>query len=323
MVANVENMFSANGERPWHGIGTIISDNGAVSGDAIRLAGLDWNVELFPAQAIVDGQTVTAPDRFVTVRRDNNKALGVVGSRYTPLQNAQAFEFCDGVLAEAGAKYETAGSLGNGEKIWVMAQLPGQITVKGNDPADKFLLLTNTHDGSGAVMMTLTAVRVVCQNTLNIALRGSRNVFSIRHTASITNKIQLARQALGIAAKTYEEIGGFLNQLANINLDSTQVHNLAKIGFGYTPEVEEKDIPTRSRNNIITLEQLFTNGIGNDIPGVRGTAYALLNAATEYDSFHSGVRGADNATERRLEKVWYGIDTVQNRIAAPLLALAA
>ena len=169
MPANIDKMMWV-GEKPWHGEGTKL-ENVATSAEAIEAAGLDWKVEkrgLYFAQT--DGTTQLIPGKYATVRTDNQVALGIVGKVYTPLQNKEAFSFFDSIVGVKEAMYHTAGSLGKGERVWILAKLPGYIKVTEDDVVEKYLLLANSHDGSSAVEMLFTPVRVVCQNTLNLAI---------------------------------------------------------------------------------------------------------------------------------------------------------
>ena len=171
------NLNEANGktsmmyvnEVPWHKLGTKL-ENPATAAEAIQAAGLDFNV-------VKKTLTTTAPDlpvvgHYATVRTDNLQVLGVVGSRYEPIQNRDAFTTFDELVGEGEAIYHTAGVLGKGERIWILAKLPDYIRVNGDDLVEKFLLLTNSHDGSGPVRVKLTPIRVVCENTLTVALDG-------------------------------------------------------------------------------------------------------------------------------------------------------
>ena len=177
------------GEVPWHRLGTKL-DQPATAREAITAAGLDYRVELKPLKTD-DGNDV--PTRKATVRTDTNQVLGVVGNGYVPVQNFQAFGFLDAVVADGGLRYHTAGALGRGEKIWMLAKLPGQIQVKNSaDIVDKFLLLSNAHDGSAALRVYFTPIRVVCQNTLSLAERRSQG-----QGVSILHKGDLAAEDQG------------------------------------------------------------------------------------------------------------------------------
>lgn len=147
------------GETPWHGLGTRL-DNPATAAEAIVAAALDFSVDL---EAITTTDGVPVPQRKAVMRADSGDVLGVVGNSYIPIQNAEAFAFLDSVVAEGEVRYHTAGALGKGERIWMLAKLPGHIRIKNSDDVtDKYLLLSNSHDGSAALRVFFTPIRVVC-----------------------------------------------------------------------------------------------------------------------------------------------------------------
>lgn len=176
MSANVESMFYAGREKPWHGLGTQVEE-APTSADALRLAGLDWTVQRKPIQ-VCGGRKVD--NFFANVRSSDGAVLGVVSDRYQVVQNAEAFAFTDALIGGEGqVHYETAGSLMGGRKIWLLAKLPDTEIV--GDKTEPYLCFSNTHDGSGAIRVCMTPIRVVCNNTLNIALNAMSDM--VGHTA--------------------------------------------------------------------------------------------------------------------------------------------
>jgi len=183
-------------EKAWHGLGQIVKDY-PTSGEAIQYAGLDYEVAKSPlftkgsgiienAGDIEIGSTeLEVPDYFANIRTDNNTVLGVVGKDYHIVQNREAFSFFDAIVGGSeGILYETAGALGNGERIFITAKLPDYIRVgNGDDVTEKYIFLTTSHDGSGSITAAFTPIRIVCQNTLNASLGSMSNVVRIRHTA--------------------------------------------------------------------------------------------------------------------------------------------
>jgi len=204
------------------------------------------------------------------------------------------------VVGEGLAMYHTAGSLCEGSKVWLLAKLPNDIKVKGNDIVEKFLLLSTTHDGTGTLKMFFTPVRVVCNNTLTMALQGRNDGFSLRHTASVEGKLVQAREALGFAVQTYNKIELKLNWLADQKFTDLQMDQLVKT---LCPSDSETDLATKTVNNRETIKTLFANGIGIDASN-RGTAWAAFNAVTEYADHHKTVRGNDPSN--RLNSIWFG-----------------
>ena len=166
MAANVESMFYVR-EVPWHGLGTMVQE-APTSADALRLAGLDWEVKQRSIQ-VCGGAKI---ENFkANVRSTDGKVLGVVSDRYQIVQNTEAFSFTD-ELVGGDVRYETAGSLQDGRKIWLLAKMPTRKVI--DDEVEPYLCFSNTHDGSGAIRVCMTPIRVVCNNTLNLALNTAR-----------------------------------------------------------------------------------------------------------------------------------------------------
>lgn len=173
MAANVESMFYVR-QAPWHGLGVRV-EAAPSSEEALRLSGLDWQVVQQPIMTTGD---IPIPGYKANLRDTDHQVLGVVTDRYRVVQNAEAFAFTDALLGE-GVKYETAGSLQNGRKIWLLAKLPDKYIIEG-DQVEPYLVFSNSHDGSGSIKVAMTPVRVVCQNTLNLALASAKRVWSMR-----------------------------------------------------------------------------------------------------------------------------------------------
>lgn len=172
MAANVETMFYTR-EKPWHGLGTGVA-KAPSSADALRLAGLDWKVMQEPIYTDA-GRKI--PGYKANVRDTDRRVLGVVTDRYKVIQNREAFDFTDALLG-SGVRYETAGTLQEGRKVWLLARLPHEYIISG-ERISPYLVFSNTHDGSGAVRVAVTPIRVVCNNTLNLALRTAKRGWSI------------------------------------------------------------------------------------------------------------------------------------------------
>lgn len=188
-LTHVETMFDAR-RTPWDGLGKRIA--GAVtSRDAIRLAGLDWNV--VPTDIVSEATGLKIPGYKANVRDIDNKTLGIVTERYKIVQNEEAFSFTDALLGE-GVRYETAGALQSGKKVWMLARLEGRMIT--DEKIDPFLVFTNSHDGKGSVRVAITPVRVWCQNTLNLALKEAERQWVCKHTGRIDEKLVEAKYTL-------------------------------------------------------------------------------------------------------------------------------
>jgi len=290
------------GEPPWHGLGQRLEAPAAAE-EAIAAAGLDYEVSLTPI-ATYDGLTV--PGRKAVVRYDNQSVLGVVSDRYVPVQNREAFGFLDAVVADGGLRYYTAGALGQGEKVFLLAKLPTTIRVKGSDDlVDKFLLLSNSHDGSSALRVLFTPIRVVCQNTLSAALRqGNGEGVSILHKGDLGSKIRAARRVLGLAERFYDQAAEKMDRLASVYPTPAELGSYFEELF---PDPGEGQRNTRAVHTREELHRLFEHGIGHDLPAIRQTLWAAYNAVTEYVD-HRAYRGKTEAerASNRLKSVWWG-----------------
>lgn len=290
------------GEVPWHGLGTRLAAP-ATAREAIEAANLDYLVTL-TGLATTDG--VPVPSRKAVVRTDTDEVLGVVGNSYVPVQNREAFAFLDSIAADGSLRYHTAGALRKGERVWLLAKLPGRIRVRSSeDVSEKYLLLSNSHDGSSALRVFFTSIRVVCANTLTMADREGRGEgVGIRHRGDLPSKIRQAREVLGVAARYFDDLEGQFDVLARHYPSHAQVS--AYFNALYPDPVEGN--PARSRNVRDELFRLFEGGKGQDIPEIKSTSWAMFNALTEYVDHHRPTR-ARSEPERaanRLDSSWFG-----------------
>ena len=296
MSANVNSMFYY-GEVPWHGLGTPV-DHAATSDEAIIASGLDWPVD---AQELVTTHGLQVLTHRATVRRDTNTVLGVVGSRYEVLQNRAAFDFFDGVVGQKAAIYHTAGSLGQGEKVWILAKLPGEIVVGKDDVTEKFLLLLNSHDSSWRVRMFFTPIRVVCQNTAQAAIRGFNSKTDLgvgfKHMGSMESKLTTAQQALSIMNGYYNEYAELATVLSTRQLSEEVVTDITNVVFPSTS--------SRAKNVKQQVRHLFESEKNNTL-GISGTAWALYNAFVEWADYVRRVPNLEKNPTKRLESVWLG-----------------
>jgi phage/plasmid-like protein (TIGR03299 family) len=311
MSAEVEAMMYA-GEVPWHGLGTAIPME-VTSEEAIKLAGLDWEVETAPI--ISNDQKRTAVEDWrITRRITDNAVLGVVKKNFTPIQNRDAFKMFDAVNGRKEAIYHTAGSLRGGSKVWILAKLPEVIEVgKGvsasPDEVQQYLLLSNSHDGTLPLQMLFTPVRVVCSNTLSLALHrlGDDDELqktvprvTIRHTRNADRAMKEASKVMGRALAYYKQFGDFAGFLHSRQVNQQQVDNI--IGLAFPPNKKKIVTPTVLQHRL-GVENLFTEGAGHD--KIAGSAWALLNAFAEYADHSYSLRSA-KAPEDRSYSIWMG-----------------
>jgi phage/plasmid-like protein (TIGR03299 family) len=291
-------MFYA-GEVPWHRLGTKV-EGLLTSNEALEAAHLDWNVnfgEIYTNMDL-DGNHNLIDKWRRTYRDDNDATLGIVGSRYTILQNYEAFDFMDELLGEIGAFYETAGSLKGGKSIWLMVRLPDHITVADGDELVPYLVLKNSHDGSGAVTIAAVMIRVVCANTLAMALGGNSNKFKIRHTASMHNRVEQAREAIRLVNENMVTYSDTFRDMLNLELTEEMFEE-------YILEVTGVDIEkSRGKNIYDTIESLYLNEETNQTGDMSGTLWAAYNAVTYWTDHERGLnqfgRRKDNADEAAL-----------------------
>jgi len=307
MPANVETMYSAV-DTPWHRIGTV-TDKAVNSEQAISHAGLDWTVSTRPIVTFdraneTEGNFIDIPDTFATVRDSDDTVLGVVGDRYKVVQNKECFNFLDTVVDDSEATYETAGSLNNGKIVWMMLNLGKEIKVD-EDVTVPYLLMVNSHDGSTSVRGLPTPIRVVCSNTLRLALSSNAyKGFSFRHTQNVDGRIQQARTLLNLS---YEYVDGFQEEMEKL-LDTTVtddmfydvLENLMPLPMAKENNASQVSRVNQQRSSIEKLwyEPEFANQ--------QGTAWSLLNAVSNYEQWQSHLRGETSRDER------IAIKTVQN-----------
>ncbi len=216
MPANVETMFYVR-EAPWHGLGVRV-ESALNSEDALVMSGLNWNVIQRP---IMTTSYTPIPGYKANIRDTDNRVLGVVTDRYRVVQNAEAFAFTDALLGE-GVRYETAGSLQDGKKIWILAKLPDKYIIEG-DQIDPYLVFSSSHNGSGSIKVAMTPVRVVCQNTLNLALGRAKRVWATVHVGDLAAKMDEDHNTLLLAEKYMGRLGMEFSRLSKIKLSDQKV----------------------------------------------------------------------------------------------------
>lgn len=284
------------GSVPWHKLGTPVQA-AMTAAEALKAAGLDWNVAKVPVHFPSSPGYITVPGHYVTVREDRQAGLGVVGSDYTVLQNREAFSFFDAIVGEKLAIYHTAGSLKGGQTVWLLAKLPQSFLVAGVDKVEGYVLLRNSHDGSSAVAVLNTPVRVVCWNTLTQALHGSGQ-YRIRHTASMGEKVRAAREALGIASQSLLAFGEQAELLARRKLNAQMVEQFIQ-GLGLQKQENESARATNKRDELLML---IDTGYGHKDPAIKGTLWTAYNAATQLVDHARGERSDDT----KLGSLWFG-----------------
>lgn len=307
-----DNMFSVN-EVPWHRLGIILPTAPKID-EGIAAAGLGWEVG---TKKLITTDNMPV-DALATYRKDNNEILGVVGKNYKVLQNKEAFQFFQPFLDANEATLETAGSLMNGRRVWVLAKInrPDSVIVaKSDDRVSKFILLSNSHDGTLAIRVGYTPIRVVCNNTLTAAHAGRGSaLLRIKHMGDVVQTLNDVRDVMNLADQTFEATAEKYRILAGKEINGKDLEKYVKIVFA-TPKQEEDAILsgeelTSGARVMGRITELFEHGRGNDLPGVKGTMWAAYNAVTEYLQYE---RGNNEAT--RLDSLWFGAGATMNKKA--------
>lgn len=292
MAANVETMFSVR-ERPWHGLGTVV-ESAPSSKEALELAGLDWQVHQKDI-SVLWGRTI--PGYKANVRDTDGAVLGVVTDKYRVVQNEDAFAFTDELLGE-GVKYETAGSLNGGKKVWILARLPREYVISG-ERISPYLVFSNTHDGSSAIRVAITPIRVVCNNTLNLALARAERSFSMFHTGNINEKFEEAKKTLFMADTYMEELGKEFERLRSIKVSDAQVEEYVNMLIPLDEDATATQIKNARtlRNDILT--RYFD---APDLKVLGKNAYRFVNAASDFATHANPLRRTANFKENLFAK---------------------
>lgn len=301
MSANVETMVSVR-EVPWHGLGTIVQE-AMTSEEALELSGLNWNVESKP---IFTDEGIEIPGYRANTRDSDNSVLGIVSDRYKIVQNRDAFSFTDALVAEGDTRYETAGSLRDGKQIWLLAKTP-TAKICGDD-VDPYICFTNSHDGFGSIKVCMTPIRVVCNNTLNLALNSASRSWNTRHIGDIDDRIEEAKETLSYVNNYMKRLDENSDRLANTKISDDEI---AKFIAELFPIAE--DATDRVKNNTMNARESYTACyFAPDITKFQNTAWGLVNATSDFATHVKSIRNTSKAKENRWANLLNGnviIDT--------------
>ena len=307
MPANVQSM-AYMGEKPWHGLGTRVEQS--VHADKMLCAaGLDWEVTTRPARGAKPickrkGEEIYSRYEIVRLPRigqaEEEVVFGIVTERYEPLQNRDAFGFFDTIVDRKIAFFETAGALGEGERVWILAKMPEAITVVRGDECQKYLLLSNSHTGKGSIIVKFTAVRVVCQNTLMLAIKNGQQAFRVRHSKVMTDRLREISGLISIANAVYANAAELFRRLSKIDLTGPLLEKYLEAVF---PKSEAQKKKGKTPPKWVHVMQLLEEIDDLQMKGVRGTLWAAYNAITRFEDYRL-IEG--EVKETRLNRVWFG-----------------
>lgn len=315
-------------EKAWHGLGQIVQDY-PNSREAIHFAGLDFTVEkrqLFtydnenqngnPHTDIIIPE-IEVPNYFATIRTDTEQVLGVVGKDYEVVQNEDAFSFFDAIVGGSdGIQYETSGALGKGERIFITAKLPDYIKVGNDDLIEQYLFLTTSHDGYGSITAAFTPVRIVCNNTLNAALKNCSSSVKIRHTANAKERLEQAHKVMGISNKLSEFLGDAFNHWSKVRITDKHLRRLIQLAMIPNKEVFQKlqsaagELSSHYTNVCDAAYEYAMSNPSQQLETTKGTVFGAYNAITGY---FQNVRTYKDG-EAKLKSLLYG-GTAQLRTA--------
>lgn len=294
MSANVETMMYVR-EKPWHNLG-VMCEEAPTSADALHIAGLDWTVESRPV-FMEDGTELQGYK--LNQRSSDGKPLGIVSNKYRIVQNVDAFEFTD-ELVGGDVRYETAGSLGGGRKIWLLAKMPE--TKVAGDEVEPYICFTNTHDGTGAIRVCMTPIRVVCNNTLNFALKQAKRSWSAIHVGDFGAKVAEAKKALDLAGEYMEALDEFADRMANTTLRLDKVNEL--VGRMFPIKDEDSDRVKRGMEKL--RADYMRCYVMDDNKKFADTAWGALNAMTDLAGHNEPRRKTKNYQENNWGQLMNG-----------------
>jgi phage/plasmid-like protein (TIGR03299 family) len=312
---NGEVAFALRGEPAWHGLANVLFDkdehiNTQSMLDSAKLS--NWNIQL---EEIQNPTNYRSHKSSYYVTRNNpfdngTDILGVVGEKYKVVQNESLFEFGDNLL-DGGASWESAGSIKNGTVVFGSLVVPKEFTLDpdgANDKTKTYLLVHTSHDGSVSVQASITPVRVVCQNTLNLALDSVKQSFKLRHTATVEGKIQVAREALGLTFRYMDDFEAEAKALFETSVTDLEFNKIITAIYPKPDELNKQGTTVWS-NKIDLVNDIYFKSPTQE--NIKGTAWGVFNALTERLDYFRGDRKAKNSSQNRLINA-SGFDAMTN-----------
>ena len=294
MAAEVETMFYVR-ETPWHGLGTRV-ESALTSEEALVAAGLDWTINSLP---VFDSKGIQIKGYRANTRSTDGTVMGIVSSKYQIVQNKEAFEFTDSLIGE-GITYETAGSLRGGKQIWLLGKMPERYIV--GDKLDPYIVFTNTHDGTGAVRACMTPVRVVCNNTLNMALTGAKRAWSTPHRGNVQLRLEEARQTLELADQYLVRRAEEADRLANEKMTDGEIEKTLDDMFVLPEDATDSQKRTAEQ----TKSEIMVCMLRPDLAQFLNTKWGFINAVSDYVGHGEPMRRTKNFEENRWANIIVG-----------------
>jgi len=300
--------FAYTGGAPWHGLGHELPQ-AFTKDQALEFSGQSWHVYKAPMYIEQDGLAVNIPDQFAICRDDvaaPGNVLGTTGKVYIPIQNEQIYEIGDMLVGEGAAVWHTAGVLRGGQIVFATLKLPDSIEVADGDMIDKYLVVVNWHTGKSAAKLYFSPIRVVCMNTLQASLMAGGIKARICHSGDLSWQFRNAADLIGISDKVFSKTADASRELVKVKLSTEQVRGYIWNVFPDLPGKALKRKSNKTERIRDIVEHLYREGKGNDLPSVRGTAWAAYNAVTEYVDH---ARLQKSGRERRFASSWFGTGT--------------
>ena len=300
MPHEVESMFSANREKPWHyemtKDVTKLVQEALTSEEAIKYANLDWEVFSNP---IFDINGKEIKGFRANTRSTDNLVLGIVTDKYKIVQNKNSFDFTDNIIGK-DVRYETAGSLRNGKTIWLLVRMPERYIC--GDKLEPYLCFTNSHDGSGAIKIAMTPIRVVCNNTLNLAMRNAKRSWSTKHMGNIEEKLAEARHTLELADDYLNNLSVEADKLANTKMSEDEVMKALDEMFPLSDDASD-----RQKANVQNAKDgIMYCMIRPDLVQFLNTRWGFINAVSDFVGHATPARVTNNYQENNWGKIMNG-----------------
>lgn len=289
-----DNLFVV-GNRAWHGLGRVL-ENPPTTEDAIVASGLNWNVK---QERLVTESGIEVPNLYANIREDTSSILGTVTKKYKIVQNLEAFSFLDNIIGQKETHFESAGSLYNGKKVWMLARMEDR-KVLGDD-VESYLCFSNSHDGKSSIKCFCTNVRICCANTLQLALNTTKRSWSVRHIGSLEEKRFEAIETLGLATDYFNSFDKKAEEMYVIK------PNWNKFIDELIPPKQE-GLSERELKNVLYIRDSITDIYNNkdDLQNIKGTGWGMYNAVADYVSNAPALRNAPTLKERKFDQLFMG-----------------